>query len=335
MDAPRSDLQRLGASCHGKAVILDFQDRCEVSIAFDDVRAAILERQFVWLEFSLADLTASRELLQQLQLVDEAAIEAAFADDPANGYARYDRHVHLVLSTFVGSRELEIRRFDVLLGEHFLITLYREPIELLRSLRREYHSDFVQFAKTPSFLLYEIWDHLAQNYLAVQQRLEERVEELQSELRGERVDARIFARLSDLGTDFSRLRRVALPARTVLADLVARRSLFISDTTQRAMSNLVGSLEHILSDLVTDRELLSEAVNLYMSSVAHRTNEVMKRLTVVSIVFLPLTFIVGVYGMNFDYLPELKWQYGYAYFWGLVGVVVVALLSILRRARFW
>jgi magnesium transporter len=241
----------------------------------------------------------------------------------------------LVLSPFAKVSELSLQRIEVLLGEHFLITLYREPVDLLSCLQREYRSDFVQFAKTPSFLLYELWDQLLQNYLAIQQRLEERVEALQAELRTERVPAQVFARISDLNTDLSRLRRVALPARTVLADLSARRSLFLSETTQRALVNLVGTLEHILGDLVTDRELLSDAVNLYMSSVAHRTNEVMQRLTVVSVVFLPLTFIVGVYGMNFDYLPELKWQYGYVYFWLLVVVVVVGLLSVLRRARFW
>jgi magnesium transporter len=70
-----------------------------------------------------------------------------------------------------------------------------------------------------------------------------------------------------------------------------------------------------------------------MSIVSHRTNEVMKRLTVVSVIFLPLTFLVGVYGMNFDVLPELRWHYGYAYFWIAVVLVVAVLLGLMRRAR--
>ena len=70
-----------------------------------------------------------------------------------------------------------------------------------------------------------------------------------------------------------------------------------------------------------------------MSMVSHRTNQVMKKLTVVSVVFLPLTFLVGVYGMNFETLPELHWRYGYLYFWGVVGAAVATLLYVLRRSR--
>jgi magnesium transporter len=123
-----------------------------------------------------------------------------------------------------------------------------------------------------------------------------------------------------------------LPARTVLTDLSSRRSLFISEATQPFLANMVGTLEHVLQDLLVDRDILSESLNLYMSVVSHRTNAVMKRLTVVSVVFLPLTFLCGVYGMNFDHLPELHWRWGYAGFWGVAATIVVGLLFVSRRA---
>jgi magnesium transporter len=85
--------------------------------------------------------------------------------------------------------------------------------------------------------------------------------------------------------------------------------------------------------MLVDRDILSESMNLYMSLVSHRTNQVMKKLTAVSVVFLPLTFLVGVYGMNFEILPELRWRFGYAYFWALVAAVVGGLLLLLRRSR--
>jgi magnesium transporter len=70
-----------------------------------------------------------------------------------------------------------------------------------------------------------------------------------------------------------------------------------------------------------------------MSLVAHRTNQVMSKLTVVSIIFLPLTFLCGVYGMNFDILPELHWEYGYVYFWSAAGLIVLGLLYLMRRNK--
>jgi magnesium transporter len=332
--SPSGDLTALGQPCGCQVIGLDFRKREETALAAHEISDALRADQFVWIELCTRDSAAARSFLECLGLVDDAAIGAALSRDAVSSYSRYDRHLHLVLTPLAES-DLAERRIDVLLGERFLITLYTHRISLLDTLRREYRSDFLQFARTPSFLLYEIWDQLLQNYLNVQKRLEARVEALQLELKEEQVDGAVFGRVSDLGADLLKLRRVALPARTVLTDLATRRSLFISDTTQQALANLSGTAEHLLGDLVTDRELLSESVDLHMSRVTHRTNEVMKRLTVVSVVFLPLTFIVGVYGMNFEHLPELHWRYGYAYFWLLVAVVVAGLLAVLRRARFW
>jgi len=126
---------------------------------------------------------------------------------------------------------------------------------------------------------------------------------------------------------------VLLPARAVLADLSVRRTLFLSERTQTLLGNLHSTIEHVLQDLLVDRDILSESLNLYMSLVSHRSNEVMKRLTGVTVVFLPLTFLCGVYGMNFDVLPELHWPRGYAFFWTLVASIVVLLLALMRRAR--
>ena len=107
----------------------------------------------------------------------------------------------------------------------------------------------------------------------------------------------------------------------------------LSEATQAFLANMVGTVDHLLQDMLVDRDILTESLNLHMSLVSHRTNQVMKRLTVVSVVFLPLTFLVGVYGMNFEILPELRWRYGYLYFWSLVVAGVMTLLYMLRRSR--
>jgi magnesium transporter len=163
--------------------------------------------------------------------------------------------------------------------------------------------------------------------------MEERVEQLQNELSADEVDDSVFAQISALGADLLHFRKILLPARSVLSDLSTRKSLFISEATQSFLANMVGTVEHVLQDLLVDREILSESLNLYMSLVSHRTNLVMKKLTVVSVVFLPLTFLVGVYGMNFDVLPELRWRYGYALFWAAVVSIVALLALLMKKAR--
>jgi len=100
---------------------------------------------------------------------------------------------------------------------------------------------------------------------------------------------------------------------------------------------MVGSIETVLQDLLVDRDILSESLHLYMSMVGHRTNSVMRKLTVVSVIFLPLTFLVGVYGMNFvrvdgsPGIPELRLEYGYVYFWIAAILVIVGGLAMIKR----
>jgi magnesium transporter len=190
----------------------------------------------------------------------------------------------------------------------------------------------VRFATTPSFLMYELWDHLIDDYLSVHHAFEDRVEQVQRALVGE-VDEAVFQEASELSSDLLQLRKVLLPARAVLTELSTRKSAFVSEATQPFLGNMVGTIERVLQDVLVDRDILSDSLNNYMSMVAHRTNKVMGKLTVVSVIFLPLTFLCGVYGMNFEVLPELKLEWGYYGFWALAGVIVLGLIAFMRRIK--
>ena len=141
----------------------------------------------------------------------------------------------------------------------------------------------------------------------------------------------MFTDVSELGSDLLEFRKLLLPARSVLTELSSRRSKFISAETQPYLGNMVGSIETVLQDLLVDRDILSESLHLYMSMVGHRTNSVMRKLTVVSVIFLPLTFLVGVYGMNFERIPELQWEFGYLYFWLTALTVIIGGLAMMKR----
>ena len=323
-----------GKPCSVTVAALDFTNKTEALCAFEDVQKQTDAGRFVWIDIDATDIDEARKLLLTLKPIGEETIDNALKHEPSTQLARYDDYIHLVVS---GCRQrggqFELERVDVIVAERFMVTVHKGPVVFLSSVRRDYRHDFVRFARSPSFLVYEVWDHLLDNYLSVQKVMEERVERLQEELQSGKVDDAVFARISGLGADLLHFRKVLLPSRAVLTDLSTRRSLFVSEATQPFLSNMVGTLEHVLQDLLVDRDILSESLNLYMSVVSHRTNEVMKRLTVVSVIFLPLTFLCGVYGMNFDHLPELHWSYGYAFFWTLVLGIVIGLLVLMRRSR--
>lgn len=320
--------------CQLTAVSFDFEAKQECPVALSQIAGEAAAGRFVWLDVLAADVDEARTLLSDSGLLSETVLEDALTGEALTRHARYDDFLHLVVSgcRVIGD-ELELERVDVVVGEHLLVTLHRAPVLFLDALRRDYRADFIRFARSPSFLVYELWDHLLENYLEVQHGMEERVEALQRELSQARVDDSVFARISNLGSDLLHFRKILLPARAVLAELSTRKTAFINEATQGFLHNMVGTVDHLLQDLLVDRDILSESLYLYMSVVTHRTNLTMKRLTTVSVVFLPLTFLVGVYGMNFEVMPELRWQYGYLYFWVICLILVGGLVFLLRRSR--
>jgi magnesium transporter len=334
-DSPPAESGELDdPACVNSVIAFDFESKVERSLSLAQAHRAMTAGHFVWVDMSISDRDEACRVLRSFGFLDEEVIESALSKEPATQHARYDGYLHLVVSECLPlGNGFELRRVDVVFSDRMFLTVHKAPIAFLAALRKDYKSDFIRFAKTPSFLVYELWDHLLDGYLNVQKLMEERVEQLQNELRSEEVDDTLFGRISELGSDLLHFRKIVLPARTVLSDLSTRRSVFLSETTQSFLANMVGTVEHVLQDLLVDRDILSEALNLHMSLLTHRTNQVMKKLTAVSVIFLPLSFLAGVYGTNFERLPELHWEYGYLYFWCMAGAVVVTLLLVLRRAR--
>jgi magnesium transporter len=289
--------------------------------------------KFVWIDVDIAQSEEARKLVTSLNLCAPEIVDDAMSREPATQIARYDDYIHLVLSgcRLVGHK-FDLERVDAMMGENFLLTLHKGQPVFLEAVRKSYVTDFVRFAQSPSFLLYELWDHLIDNYLAVHKKFEDRVELVQKQLTGD-VEDSIFAEASELGSDLLHLRKVVLPARAVLTDLSSRKSPFVSEATQPYLANMVGTIERVLQDVLVDRDILSNSLNNYMSLVAHKTNQIMSKLTVVSIIFLPLTFLCGVYGMNFDKLPELHFEWGYQAFWTAVVVITAVLLLLMRRNK--
>ncbi len=309
---------------------LDFDKKKEFEIDPEAVAAEIRRGRFVWLDFDSRDPARFKSLFRAAGLVNESIQNHVLQDLPAT-YHRYDDCLHFSFRScqLQGIHFLE-RRFHVILGAQFLVTVHRGPNAIVEKLIDQYRTDFREYAETSSFLLYDICDFLIGHYQSVQAESENQVEMVQGALVRD-VDETIFTRVSELGSDILKFRKVLLPARATLTELATRKSPYISSETQEYLSRMQTTMDRTLQDLLVARDILSESLNLHMSLVAHRTNKVVTRLTAVSIVFLPLTFMCGIYGMNFDIMPELGWTLGYPGFWGVVIVVTTFQLILLRK----
>ncbi|MBM4006724.1 MAG: magnesium transporter CorA family protein [Planctomycetes bacterium] len=315
------------------AVSMNFAAKRLTDITPADAQTEMLEDRFVWIDVNLERADEARRLISSLDLCPPEVLEDAFTRDPATQIGRYEDCLHLALTGCrLTGRAFDLERVDAVIGERFMLTLRRGPTEFMNAVHRDFRGDFMRFAQSPSFLLYELWESLIDNYLRVHEAFEARVESIQRALSGD-VEETIFQEVSELSSDLLQLRKVVLPARSVLTELATRKSAFVSEATQPYLANMAGTVDRVLQDVLVDRDILSDSLNNYMSMVAHRTNKVMSKLTVVSVIFLPLSFLCGVYGMNFEVLPELKWSWGYGAFWSAVAVIVATLLVMMRRAK--
>ncbi len=314
------------------AVEFDFETKQERSIPVDAARVSCEQGRYCWIDVDVTDRAVAETALRELG-VNAVAIEEALDSRVDGRHDVYEDCLHIaVTATAFRNGQMTRSHVDVIIGERFLVTLHSGHVEFLDQVRRTYQKDFVKFAKTLSFLLYEIWDHLIESYTKLLRGIEDQVEAVQAEIFGQ-TDDEIFTRVATVTRELLSFRKIVLTAREVLHELAMRRSPFVSESTQPFLDNMVGKLERLGSDLAVEREILAETLSLYMGIVGHRTNRLISRLTVVSLVFLPLTFLCGVYGMNFDSLPELRWRYGYAYFWGLAALIASGLLVLAKNKR--
>lgn len=313
-------------------VEFDFENRRERTIPIEEAGLAFDKGLSCWIDVDVTDPETAKRALRLLD-INDLAIEEALSHPRGGRYDVYDKCLHVALTAphFAGGR-LSVSHVDLITGERLIVTLHRGRVEFLEQVRQGYQHFFATFAESLGFLLFEVWDRSIDSHRKGLLRLEDEVEQIQNCILGD-LDDSIFQRVADVTQDLLTLRKNVLADRAVLQELALRRSKFVNPSTQPYLSNMVGTLERLGSDLSTEREILAETLNLYLGIVTHRTHRIVNRLTVLSAIFLPLTFLCGVYGMNFRVLPELEWEYGYLFFWALVFLITGGLLAFLKIKR--
>ncbi len=312
----------------------DFSTRAEREIPIEEARAACTAGRSCWIDLDISEPTQAESILAEFG-INSVAREEALSHPVAGRYDIYGECLHVAIAApYIEKGHVESAVVDLLIGDRFVITLHRGSVEFLNHVRKNYRQFFNTFARSLGFLLFEIWDHLIESDRVIFARFETEVEALQASIFGE-VDASIFGRVAELTGNLLTFRRNVLADREVLRQLATQKSLFVPETTQPYLLNLAGALDRLGDDLTVEREILTETLNLHLGIVTHRTNHLLYRLTLASLIFLPLTFLCGVYGMNFEYQPEFKWSYGYAYFWGLVLTIVAGIVAMMKYKRWW
>lgn len=308
----------------------NYQTKGRKGVRVEDVSILDVGDQVFWID------------VPGIQLLDELVVSGIGEDelnslrsDPdgpvtrvADNVFRFDM-VHIAYEDWAKTRELRTRRIKCLLGSRFLVTCHDGESPLVDRLLDGYVTDFQTTSRASIFLIYEMFHHVLNAYLKVHG-------ELQSGLRivDERVataDEKVIRSALSLHHKLLEFREIAHSSRNVLNFLASRASLFISANTRPYLDNMSMVLERLDDDLSVDRQVIADSVNFYVSVVSYRMNTSIKAMTAVNVIFVPLTLLAGIYGMNFVHMPERTWEYGYPFFWVLFVITLVLSLVWLKK----
>jgi magnesium transporter len=247
---------------------------------------------------------------------------------------------------FVVMRSLRLERGQVegeqiclFFGRNFVLTFQEVPGDSFEAVRaRIRHGKGLIRRSGPDYLAYALIDALIDEFFPVLEQFGERIEALEDEL-VEGPSPQVLRSIHAVKRELLGLRRAAWPQRDLLNALLREDSELIKPETKVFLRDPYDHVVQAMDMIETFRELSSGMIDVYLSSLSNRMNEVMKVLTVISTIFIPLTFIAGIYGMNFDTsspwnMPELKWYFGYPFSLALMAAVAVGLVLFFRR-RGW
>jgi len=229
--------------------------------------------------------------------------------------------------------EMTADQLSVILGPNYVISFQETPGDCFDSVRERIRNGKGRIRKLgPDYLAYALMDAVVDNYFFVLERLSEKIDDLEERLIAE-PRRELLYEIHALKREMINLRKSVWPLREVINGLERLESPLIKKSTGVFLRDVYDHAIQVIDTVESFREILTSMVETYLSSVSNRMNEVMKVLTIIATIFIPITFLVGVYGMNFEFMPEIKWRWGYAFVWAVIIGTIVTMLAYFRRKK--
>ncbi|MGB7294747.1 MAG: magnesium/cobalt transporter CorA [Candidatus Aminicenantales bacterium] len=230
-------------------------------------------------------------------------------------------------------KEVRSEQVSLILGSNFVISFQEDEGDVFDAVRDRIRTGKGRIRKLgPDYLAYSLLDAVIDNYFIVIEKLGESIGDIEEEL-VQNPDRETIHKLHAMKREMIFLRKSVWPLREVISGLERTESELIKETTGIFLRDLYDHTIQVIDSVETYRDMLSGMLDIYLSSVSNRMNEVMKVLTIIATIFIPLTFIAGIYGMNFKFMPELEWRWGYFLVLAVMLAIGVLMLILFKRKR--
>ncbi len=247
----------------------------------------------------------------------------------------YSDYIYIVLKMFYHDNNMEIdeEQISLILGSNFVISFQEKEGDVFKPVRERIRNGKGRSRKMGAdYLAYALMDAIVDHYFTILEKLGEKIEVLEENL----VNAptpQTLQKIHQLKRELIFLRKSVWPLRDVVSGLERRESPLIKETTVIFFRDVYDHTVRVIDMIETFRDMVSGMLDIYLSSINSRMNEIMKVLTIISTIFIPLTLIASIYGMNFKYMPELEWYWSYPVVLLTMGVLSIFMLIYFRRKK--
>jgi magnesium transporter len=318
----------------------DFEEQDVDSV--DEVLPYIDMSGVVWIDVcGLSDIPTLEKLGEKLGL-HSLALEDVLHAGQRPKVDMYEDHAFVVLKqAHLRSGNLGFEQVSVFFGKNYVLTLQGSPLDDWEPVRQRIRSGRVRIRKAGAdYLAYALVDAVIDSFFPLLEEFGDRIEDLQQALL-DQPNQEALERIHAINRELILIRRAAWPHREVANTLERSESELVKKGTRVFLRDCYDHTVQTLDILESYRDLARGLMDLYLSTVSNRMNEVMKVLTVMASIFIPLTFLAGIYGMNFDpdasplNMPELRWAWGYPAFWLVIIVLGAGMVAIFKRRNWW
>ncbi|EIJ34081.1 magnesium/cobalt transporter CorA [Thiothrix nivea] len=334
---PPGTLARHGEGDTTRVCLLEYSsEQCTETLAPtpEQCRAAMQNDRADWLDVTgVNDPAAIRELGETFGL-HPLALEDVLNSGQRPKIDFHAKHAFLILNLpHLIDDEIVLEQVSLFVGDGHLLSFCSGDGAAFEPVRQRLRQGFGRIrSRGVDYLLYALVDVIIDSAFPLLETLGEQIEDLEDQVL-ENPDKSILTTLHLLKRDLLLLRRALWPQREVISRLIQHDAELVDETMRPYFSDCYDHAVQVIDLIETYREMLSGMLDIYLSSLSNRMNDIMRVLTVIATLFIPLTFIVGVYGMNFVNMPELRWRYGYFIVWGIMAVLAIAMLMAFKLRK--
>jgi magnesium transporter len=231
------------------------------------------------------------------------------------------------------SAEVDSEQVSLILGPRYVVTFQERPGDVFEAVRQRIRAGKGRVRTAgPDYLAYALMDVIVDHYFLTLEALEDQLEELEEDLLAA-PGPETLGTIHSLKRVLVIVRKAVWPLRELVLSLERSESQLIAPSTRPYLRDVYDHSIQVIDTVESFRDVLSGYLDIYLTSVSNRMNEIMKVLTIMATIFIPLTFIAGIYGMNFEHMPELRWRWAYPALWGVMIALGVGMVYLFRRKR--